>query len=622
LVKKAESFIRNQPTEATTRMRDLLDKYEDPPPFLTDEERKIFVWFRSLNKTMLDGENQVRRMLKMPEIPYRKAYVRHIAESMADKIGMGEAELPEGLKYWSSQIVGGKIFNAMELRRKLADDIENYFTKDLAYATKSMVRTALKEIHLSQPLRFFKAQMGALGKDIPVYKNLTPEENLRLEKITTIPASTRKWVDEYVRTVIKGQQSGTDAEINQLMKKGGLEKVFNKILKPFGRSLGRQPITKLSQLAGRAMIYSLMTPRIGLAKMLVRNLFQHTQDLALYGIIPSLKGYMPAKGTLGELLSESLFLKGYTGIEELPVAHMQKLISLGLKPYGMSAVFNAKTAMKTAYHATMPLITNPKYKDLGWADPARTYKEDPDFLYPSERKALLGEMELGAGVTQYSYIGMGMPEIFRHKTLAPLTRLQSWWMNHFMKFHQEAAKRAFAGKTSNGKKLPWSMRVNYFKYLIIGGAILTSMGYEKSFGLKVLPYNWTPVGQCAIGLYEYARADEDWQKEKALRTIYNSWKGFVPGYLLYEEFEQVWNGEKTLPEIFFYDTEGEWPPKQPNWSIPGYNPEDMGGLPSIPQQPSRMPSGGSRETTPSGRPSWMPEEKVPTTQGERPSWMP
>jgi len=204
-------------------------------------------------------------------------------------------------------------------------------------------------------------------------------------------------------------------------------------------------------------------------------------------------------------MSESLFLKSYTGFEELPTDLMGKLEKAWLYPYGVVANNNAKQGMKAAYWNISELIKNPKFKKHGWADPQRTKDTPKGYLYPSEKEKLLKEMEFGASATQYQYIPMGMPGVFRYKALVPLTRLQSWWMNYFTKFNREAIRRGLKGKPSwsgeDGPTLPWSRRVNYLKYFIIGGAILTALGYKKSFMLGVAPTYLSPAGQVALGFY-------------------------------------------------------------------------------------------------------------------------
>jgi len=176
LKERTSAGIKNQPTRAVREMRDLLDRYEKAPADLSPEKKEIFNWFRDLNKKTLEAENEVRVKLDLEPIKYRKAYVRHIADTMAQEMLAGKYPFPQGLKYWAGKIVGKKIFNPMEFHRQLSNDLEELWTRDLAHATKSMLWTALKEINLSQPLKLFNEQLGAISKDPSVYKRLTPEE--------------------------------------------------------------------------------------------------------------------------------------------------------------------------------------------------------------------------------------------------------------------------------------------------------------------------------------------------------------------------------------------------------------------------------------------------------------
>lgn len=535
-----------------TKLRDALEKFEEAPAGLTSQQVATFNWLRNLNRTIINGENEVRRGLGMPEIPYREAYVRHVPEAMAEEIFRGTHPIPPSLEYWSKRIVSKKVFNPMELRRmqsELTDDLTKLYTRDPYYAAKNMAYIGLKEIHLAQPLKAFTERMGALS-DI-------------------IPASTRRWVIDYVNQVIKGQQTEWDANLNRLVTESGIGGLINDVLRPYNRSLGTQPVTKVAQTIGHGTILAVLAlPRPRLARLMIRNTFQRTQELALHNPLSVLKGFIPETGTLEKLMAESRFLKGYTGVEEWPVDLMGKVGKLALAPYQTTAVINARQAMRTTYHDVLAFFTKSKYKDLGWASPKRTYTEPEGFLYPEEETLMLKEMDWAARATQYQYIGMGMPEIFRNKTLIPLTRLQSWWMNHIFMFHREAASRFLYGETGWGGKLPWTKRVNYLTYLLLGGAILTSMGYGMSYLWRVLPHNLSPVGQFMAGLLTLASADSDWQREKGKREMFSSWKAMVPGPLAYDEFEKLWSGEMPLWQMFFYGREEEeMPPRPPTWGI-------------------------------------------------------
>ncbi len=546
---RLQAKVEGKLTKGVTQLRDLLDKFEEAPAELTEAQKEVFNWFRNLNRTIINGENEVRKALGMPEIAYREAYVRHVPDAMAEEILRGTHPLPPSLEYWSRKIVSKKIFNPMEFHRQLSDDLAKLYTRDLARAAKNMVYTGLKEIHLAQPLRAFTERMGALSD--------------------VMPAPTRKWVTDYVNQVIKGQQTEWDANLNRLVTENGIGRLINNVLAPYNLSLGTQPVTKLAQVIGRGTLLAVLAlPRPGVVRLMIRNAFQRTQELALHNPTSILKGFLFEQGKLKELMGKSRFLKSYTGVEEWPTELMAKVEKIVLGPYQTTAVINARQAMRTTYHDVLPFFTQKKYKDLGWASPKRTYAEAKDFLYPEEEALMLKEMEWAARATQYQYIGMGMPEIFRNKTLIPLTRLQSWWMNHFFMFHREAAHRFLYGETGWGGKLPWTKRVNYLTYLLLGGAILTSMGYSASYLWKVLPHNLSPVGQFMAGLLTLVSADSEWQREKGKREIFSAWKAMIPGPLAYDEFNRVWTGEKPLWSIFFYGREEEGiPPRPPTWGI-------------------------------------------------------
>ena len=539
---KIKAKVKNIPTKAESKMAELINKYEATPSGLSEKEEDVFKYFRNLSKDIWRRENEVREKVDLPPIKYKQAYFRHTADVMAKEMLEGKYPFPQGIKYWGEKMVGKKIFNPMEFHRKLSDDLIDLWSKDIRAVTKAMLWSGLKEIYLAQPAKFLNEQLNAISKDLPEYKNLSPRDQAAYDQTRVMPASTRKWLVDYINQVIKGQETELDASLNRIVTKSGLKGIFDKVLSPFGRSIGRKPITNVFALGGRAIISGVMgwVPR-----QLMRNSFQPVQNIALYGLKATIKAYLPASvdKNLKRLLSKSLFLKSYTGFEELPTNLMGKLEKIWLGPYGIIAKNNAKLGMKAAYWNIIELIRNPKFKKHGWADTQRTKDTPKDYLYPIEEEYLSKEMEFGASATQYQYIPIGMPGIFRYKALIPLTRLQSWWMNYFTKFTREAIHRGFKGRPSwsgeDGPTLPWSRRVNYLKYVIIGGAILTSLGYRRSFLLGVLPVYMSPAMQVALGMYNYATATEDWKKERALKQIYYSWKAFIPGSIARRDFLAV-----------------------------------------------------------------------------------
>ncbi|KKM00116.1 hypothetical protein LCGC14_1807600, partial [marine sediment metagenome] len=403
-------------------------------------------------------------------------------------------------------------------------------------ASKAMMYTALKEIHLNQPLKFYKEQLNAIGKDLPEYRNLSPRERVELDKTVVIPASTRRWLTEYVNTSILGRQSKVDELVNNIVTKTGIKGIFNRILTPFGRTVGRKPITDFFRTVGRAQMAGVLGPR---PRLILRNKFQLTQNLALYTNKANIRAFGPNNKELNSLLEQSRFLRDYTGLEDLPVDIAGKIEKLWHSAYQWSARSNARQAMEVAYWDTKELIDNPIYKKHGW-----------------KQEHLLKEMEFGASATQFHYTALGMPQIFRHKTLLPMTRLTSWWMNYFSKFHREAIHRAFTGRPSwagsEGPTLPWSRRLGWMRYVVIGGAILNTMGYTRSFLFGAAPTGWPPAMQFSWNAYLYTVSQDEKQKASAKKKMWQAGKTFIPGYIAFKDFEAVWSGRKDLSQLLFY----------------------------------------------------------------------
>lgn len=527
---KAKAKLLNKPTKSIKRFTELLNKYEEPPANLSKDEKEIFNYFRTLSNAIWIRENKVREELGMEPILYKKGYVRHIVDTLAQDIIDGRHPIPEEIKYWAEKHVKAKITNPMEFQRKLGDELQEMFSDDLIKITRAMTWTGLKEIQLDKPLEFFKNQLGLHSE--------------------VIPASTRRWTEAFVNTMIKGQQTHGDKKLNSLVTKTGVGGLVDKVLKPFGRKVSDKPLTNILQKAGRLQIYGVMGWR---PKQLIRNKFQLLQNLALYTTKANLKSYLPAGKQLKKLLSESLFLKTYKGFEDLTDIDKRVLGKFWLAPFQWTAVSNARQAMGAGYYDMLDLIENPKYKGLrGWADPKRTYKEEPEFLYSSEIKALENEMPFGASATQYHYIPMAMPEVFRSKRNIPLTRLQSWWMNYFFNFHREALHRLLKGETRHGRELPWSRRIGWFRYLVIGGLVLNTLGYTKSFLLGAAPESTPPIFQLLLSLYKYIITDNDKVRASSKRKFINALKTFIPGHLAYKDAHAIWTGKSKLHEYFFY----------------------------------------------------------------------
>jgi len=155
------------------------------------------------------------------------------------------------------------------------------------------------------------------------------------------------------------------------------------------------------------------------------------------------------------------------------------------------------------------------------------------------------EMEYGANTTQYWYNLMGMPEVFRHKTLRPFVVLQSWWMNYTTKYWRELITRAVTGKTGWGKEIPLKWRLGALRHIFAASALV--YGIKKAFGLDykrtvlwgVMPTYLSPTGQITLGLYNYIFASSDWQRNQAKARIKQSYRAFIPGSLAIQDVKRA-----------------------------------------------------------------------------------
>lgn len=527
-----------EPTSAMIEMAEALNTYEEAPAHFNEEQITTFNYFRTLSRELITRENQIRRDMGVKEIPYRTGYFRHVSQQQVDEILNGEVSVPPEIEYFMEEHFSSKVYNPTEKKRMLGSKLEELYSRDLEAVTNSMTWFALREIHLKTPLKTFEAELA----NIPVGNK--PGE---------IPVSTAKWAERFIKTYIRGEETRLDKNINALITKTGFGRALYKILHPFSKNISKKPITNLGKFSGRMVTTGALWMR---PKLWVRNMFQKTHDLALYTLDANMKGkILPMTEQMEQMINESEYFKSYSGIEELDTASLTKLEKLGIAPYQWTAQHNAKTAMKTAYWDWLDLLTNPQYKSLGNQDPQRTYTEPKGFLYPSEKAKILKEMEFGAGTTQFQYLPMAMPGIFKHKTLVPLTRLTSWWQNYFFRFQRESLIRLITGRTTTGIKLPMSRRVGYARYVTLGGTILTSLGYSGSFLLGALPHGLSPVAQLVMSMYKWITSGDDRERKRQESVIKNTIPVVVPGGLSAKDVNAVWSGEKDINEFFRYAQE-------------------------------------------------------------------
>jgi len=516
--KRTIAGLVNKPTEAHKKWFQLLNTYSTAEKAgLKGEEAKVFNELRRLTDTMLARTNQVRVEAGLEPIKKMDAYVTHLRDVF------GKAEIRErhpitpAVENILNYINPKHIHNPTALKRMVEQP--DRMLEDPFRALKAMVSMDMKQIYLEHPNALFHEHMLAL-KDV-------------------IPHSTRKWTEHYVREVILGYPTSLDKMTNETLSRIGIIKIIDAILKPFGRKLGVNPAKamsgQISRLVHDATIW-------GRAKLPIRNLTQRFLTLGLYDSKAFLKGLAPASPELKSLIKNNDFWKisNKQFMEALPKSAFGLIERAGFMPYGKSHVSNVTGSMKTAYHAGMELVNNPKYAKYKWT------KED-----------VLKEMEFGANTTQFWYNLMGMPEIYRSGGTRLLGVLQSWWQNYTMKYWREMITRAATGKTGWGKSIPPKWRIGAARH--ITASLLFTEGVRRAFGLDygkfvligALPSYLSPPGQIAISLYKYLVADNDYQRNQATWQLKQSWRAMVPGSMAWQDYSKAWD-TGNLKELFFY----------------------------------------------------------------------
>ena len=524
LLAKAKAGIKAKPTVAHEKWFDLLDKNTTAVDAgLTGKSAEVFDELRGLTESILQRTNEVRLQVGLDPIQSLKSYITHIEDVISKKVTKEKYPFPEEIKYWLNYIQPKHIFNPTALHRFLED--KPSLLKNPFKALKTMAAMDLKQIYLEKPNLLFKEQLSALKGQIP--------------------ADTKKWTELYVNQVIKGFPTPLDEMTNNTLNTLGITKVLDKMLAPFGRTVGINPAREISGALSRLIHDAVIWGRM---KLVIRNHTQKLLTLGLYDTKSFAKAMFPAGKDLQKLIKSNDFWKisNREFMERLPEGMLGKLEQIGYKPYGHSHISNIGFSMKTAYYASMDLVKNPKYAKLGWTE------EDA-----------IKEMEFGANTTQYWYNTMGMPDIYRSAIGRTFGVLQSWWMNYTMKYWREMLSRGFTGKTGWGKEIPVKWRLGALRHII--ASLLFVEGTRRALGwdykrialFAVLPTYLSPPAQIVTGIYNYMFATSDWQKTKAKNQILSSWKAFVPGSMAWRDFYKA-QEESNLEELFFY-TEKEKP---------------------------------------------------------------
>jgi len=512
LKERVRKKFKNKETTIESKMAEIInenqyapDTFKDGTP-LTKEQKQWFNEYRELTDRTIAETNKVRIEAGMEPIKSKKAYLKHeLVPTILDEILEGRYEMFPDLQKQIENTINSKVYAPHELKRKLGDDLGEYFSRNLHELTHAMRYNNIREQVLTVPSK--KAAEWLKSHDMP--------------------KETRAWAKQY-HELLLGKDHPWDKAVQDSWSRSYIRKFLNVAGSPLGIKFGERTIQKASKAVGTEMIRGTMwgvNP-----KMWIRNKMQVMQGLAFHGFKSWVKSYGPTPKHHKQIIEQSDFLNNYTGIEQGAVKGLFEAFErAGYKGYQWSAKGNANRTFKAMLHECDKLYDNfSEFKHLDgrggktWFDPQRTESTPKGYRFPSELKAMAEEAETAGLHAQYGYLPSQMPEVFSIKFLAAPTRLTSWWMNYFSNFMPEMLNRTLVGKSSTGRNLPKSMRLGSFRYLLFGGAVLKTLGYGKSYLTGVIPEGFNPAVNTATGMAQYIMADSESGRKRAWNKITGS----------------------------------------------------------------------------------------------------
>jgi len=531
LKERVSSKFRNMPTKAHVQMWEWLDTPNFKPSTIKNiETRETYRQLRGWTDQFLKRTNEVRAHVGLEPIKKLEGYVRYIYDLHTQKDIEAKHPFPPDVEHWMKTVRPKHIFNPTAEARTA--DNKAGLLKDPFKAIKAMAASDLKQIYLEKPNLMFREEMN------------------RLTEAKQIPESTRRWAEDWMDVMIKGYPSPVDQITNKTLEALKVPQIMGTLMRPFGKLWGPNSAQNIARGMGRAIHDATIWGRV---KLVTRNHTQKFLPLGLYDTPSFLKGFLPESAELTEWIDESEFYQASRRnfLEDMPEGALAKLERIGFAPYAHSHAGrvggNVPFTMKVAYHAAK-----------GWAK----HKNPQIAEFWQNPENVKREMDFGANTSQYWYNLLGMPELYRHRSLGLLAKLQSWSMNYVFKYWREMLHRLVKGRPAWAGEgpavLPASARAGALRHIMASiafiGGLKEGLGldYKQVALLGVLPSYLSPVGQVSLGLVLLSAAKDERQKTVAKNILKKSWKAFLPGSGAWKDVAAVWEGDKPLKYLFFH----------------------------------------------------------------------
>jgi len=537
-------------------MRDLLDTYERAPSFLNESETKIFNQVRELTRYLRKRANLVREKMGLKPIGEIKAYITHWMDVAANRVVNRDVPIHSGYLYYLMKGLPKEVKNVTATRRKIRDQMEDYFSKDLGRLLRIMTSYDLRDIHLAQPYQ-------AIWDEL---------QGLREKRL--IPDSTYKEVEDYLLYDIRKFQTLSDRMFNRTVKKPVdlLNKLLpaKKIITDASQSTFNM-LRRIGFLSGLG--FRLRPPGRNLGQRLLLGDLYRTQDLAKAQAVAFRLAKMPVinhpitgeKVKLIDLIREQDWYQAALRKFEDTVNAVSRVERSALYIYSKTHIGNL-------------FLSNVEISALtGYFDWENSHRLSQDVKTPHYKNAIKHAKKLGIPVqelltqeedmlwnireavrrTQWEYFSISMPSFYRGEFKKALGQFQSWWMNYFFNHSREMINQSLTGRNSLGRLLTPYGRLRAMKGMGTIQAIARTA--ESLFGIEMLKYLFVPwpgylppIPALVAGILQYFTADTDKEKRKALRNVKHGLKFWIPFSAFGRDLNKLLSGEYSISDFIFY----------------------------------------------------------------------
>jgi len=540
-------------------MRDLVDTYEDAPSFLNENETRIFNQIRELTRYLRQRANLVREKMGVEPIADVKGYITHWIDRIANSVVRKDLPIHSGYLYKLMKGLPKEVKNPTAMKRKIKQDMQNYFSKDLGKLLRTMTAFDLKDIYLKQP---YEAVWDEL-------------QELRKQRL--IPDSTYKEAENYLLYDIRKHQAYMDKQFNRTMRKPadflakllsikksiddparslfpfmrrlGIISGLGLRLKPGGRNLGQRLL--LTDLYRTVDYAKAQAVAFRLAKMPVIDHPITGEPIEIMNLIRQQDWYQLSLRKFEDVITT------ITGIERAGLfwyskTHVGNLFLSNVEVAALTGYFDWQQMRNKSKDTKSTHFKNiiHQAKKLG-VPPSELLTQDSDMMW-NIREAVRR--------TQWEYFNISMPTIYRSQFNRAMFMFQSWWMNYFFNHSREMINQSVTGRNSLGRLLTPGGRLRAAKGLgtivAIGKAAKTLIGVEMiKYLVAPLPRYLPPIPELIIGLIQFFAADDEKERKRAWKRIQYGLKFWIPFSAFARDLNKLLSGEYSIGDFLFYRSE-------------------------------------------------------------------